>query len=198
MALADPPDGGGGGAAARRRRATGASGSPTRGRALLRGEGAFLYREDAAAAPAGRSRTGPGKGADPPLDDDAAALLGALKALRLELARERGVPAYIVFSDRTLIDMARRRPRTEAEFAAINGVGAAKLERFAAPFLAAIAAAATGTAGETAARSQDYSLRRRRLAEVTARASAPIAAAGTSRRSRSCGGRRKARCGRGR
>ena len=47
--------------------------------------------------------------------------------------------------------MARRRPRTEAEFAAINGVGAAKLERFAAPFLAAIAAA-----GATAARSQDF------------------------------------------
>ena len=117
------------------------------GRALLRGEGAFLYREDAAPAPAGRSRAGPGKGADAPLDDDAAALLGALKALRLELARERGVPAYIVFSDRTLIDMARRRPRTEAEFAAINGVGAAKLERFAAPFLAAIAAAAPA-AGE--------------------------------------------------
>ena len=73
-----------------------------------------------------------------PLDGDDAALLAALKALRLELARERGVPAYIVFPDRTLSDMARRRPRSEAEFAEVNGVGAVKLEAFAQPFLAAI------------------------------------------------------------
>ena len=76
--------------------------------------------------------------AERPLDGDEAALLAALKALRLELARERGVPAYIVFPDRTLIDMARRRPRSEAEFAEVNGVGAVKLEAFAQPFLAAI------------------------------------------------------------
>ena len=48
------------------------------------------------------------------------------------------MPAYIVFPDRTLIDMARRRPRTKEEFAEVDGVGAAKLEQFAAPFLAAI------------------------------------------------------------
>ena len=48
------------------------------------------------------------------------------------------MPAYIVFPDRSLIDIARRRPRTEAEFAEVNGVGAAKLKQFAAPFLAAI------------------------------------------------------------
>ena len=45
------------------------------------------------------------------------------------------------FTDRTLIDMARRRPRTEAEFAEVNGVGAAKLRDFSEPFLAAIEAA---------------------------------------------------------
>ena len=48
------------------------------------------------------------------------------------------MPAYIVFPDRSLIDMARRHPRTEEEFAEVNGVGAAKLKAFAAPFLAAI------------------------------------------------------------
>ena len=48
------------------------------------------------------------------------------------------MPAYVVFPDRSLIDMARRRPRTEAEFAEVNGVGAAKLKAFAEPFLAAI------------------------------------------------------------
>ena len=48
------------------------------------------------------------------------------------------MPAFVVFHDRTLIDMAQRRPRTMAEFAEVNGVGEAKLEQFAAPFLAAI------------------------------------------------------------
>ena len=112
------------------------------GRALLRGDGAFLYRQDTVLTrfpPTARpTRTGRGDRAEQPLADDEAALLSSLKALRLELARERGVPAYIVFPDRTLIDMARRRPRTEEEFAEVNGVGAAKLKQFAEPFLAAI------------------------------------------------------------
>ena len=61
------------------------------------------------------------------------------------------MPAYIVFTDRTLIDMARRRPRTEAEFAEVNGVGAAKLEQFAAPFLAAIEGALSKAPGSDGA-----------------------------------------------
>ena len=114
-----------------------------KGRGLLRGESVFLYRRDTVPARApgpareakGRRRTEPEDG---PLTASEAALLDALKALRLRLARERDVPAYIVFSDRTLIDMARRKPRSEEEFADVNGVGAAKLAAFAAPFLAAI------------------------------------------------------------
>ena len=113
-----------------------------KGIALLRGEGAFMYRKDTVIArtPAKdrEPRAGRRDKAEHSLDDEEAALLAVLKALRLEIARERSVPAYIVFTDRTLIDMARRRPRTEAEFAEVNGVGAAKLEQFAAPFLAAI------------------------------------------------------------
>ncbi len=114
-----------------------------RGRQLLQGESVFLHRPDAAPASASRParETRRRRGKEPedgPLDGLEAALLDALKALRLRLAREREVPAYIVFSDRTLIDMARRRPRTEEEFADVNGVGAAKLKSFAAPFLAAI------------------------------------------------------------
>ena len=62
-----------------------------------------------------------------------------LKELRLQLARERGVPAYIVFTDRSLIDMVRKPPRTTKEFAEINGTGAVKLKDFWEPFLAAIA-----------------------------------------------------------
>ena len=112
-----------------------------KGRALLRGEGVFRYREDTVARTPAAPRRPRGAAADRPLTDDQTALLGVLKELRLRLARERGVPAYIVFSDRSLIDMARRRPRTVEEFAEVNGVGAAKLKDFSAPFLAAIAGA---------------------------------------------------------
>ena len=123
----------------------GGIGITEKGRELLRGDGEFLYREDTVIArtPAKARDSGAARGnaGEPALAGEDAALLGALKTLRLKIARERGVPAYIVFPDRTLIDMVRRRPRTEAAFAEVNGVGAAKLKEFAAPFLAAIAAA---------------------------------------------------------
>ena len=123
----------------------GGIGITEKGLGLLRGDGEFLYREDTVIArPSAKARkAGAARGdvTEPPLAGGDTALLGALKALRLEIARERGVPAYVVFPDRTLIDMVRRRPRTEAEFAEVNGVGAAKLKEFAVPFLAAIAAA---------------------------------------------------------
>ncbi len=120
-----------------------------KGRGLLQGESVFLYRRDTVSArPSRPAREAGGRSGNElqagPLSDAESALLDALKALRLQLARERGVPAYIVFSDRTLIDMARRRPRTEEEFAQVNGVGAAKLEAFAGPFLAAIENALAG------------------------------------------------------
>ena len=123
----------------------GGIGITEKGLGLLRGDGEFLYREDTVIArtpaKARDSRAERGDAGEPALAGEETALLGALKALRLEIARERSVPAYIVFPDRTLIDMVRRRPRTEAEFAEVNGVGAAKLKEFAVPFLAAIAAA---------------------------------------------------------
>ncbi|MFN9357066.1 MAG: HRDC domain-containing protein, partial [Alphaproteobacteria bacterium] len=72
------------------------------------------------------------------LADADATLLDALKQLRLVLARERRVPAYAIFPDRTLIDMAARKPRTTNEFAEVHGVGAAKLNDFADTFLATI------------------------------------------------------------
>ena len=109
------------------------------GRALLRGDGSFRYRADTMRrAPAARTAAARGGEDAAPLTAGQTALLGVLKDLRLRLAKERGVPAYIVFPDRSLVDMARKAPRTVDEFAAINGVGAAKLEEFAAPFLAAI------------------------------------------------------------
>ena len=110
-----------------------------KGRALLRGEGVFLYREDTVVVPPSTAlRKTRRKEPEHPLSQDQGVLLDVLKTLRLRLAKERGVPAYIVFPDRALIDMARRRPRTEEKFAEVNGVGTAKLKAFAAPFLAAI------------------------------------------------------------
>ena len=51
------------------------------------------------------------------------------------------MPAYVIFPDRALIDMARRCPRSHSEFATVNGVGAAKLRDFADVFLGEIAKA---------------------------------------------------------
>lgn len=70
--------------------------------------------------------------------DADADLLARLKRKRMELARERQVPAYVIFSDRSLIDMAAKRPRTIEEFATVHGVGRAKLAQFADVFLAVL------------------------------------------------------------
>ena len=76
-------------------------------------------------------------GAD--LSETDESLFAALKQLRLDLARERGVPAYVIFGDRSLVEMARNKPANEVEFAQVFGVGEAKLRDFAQPFLAVIA-----------------------------------------------------------
>ncbi len=112
------------------------------GHALMRGEKEFRYRQDAARSRPQKKKRGRAKVETPVLTGAESTLLARLKTLRLALARERGVPAYAVFSDRSLADMAARRPSTRDEFAAVHGVGQAKLDRFATPFLAAIAAAA--------------------------------------------------------
>jgi ATP-dependent DNA helicase RecQ len=68
------------------------------------------------------------------------ALFEMLRSLRRELADARNVPAYVVFGDVTLRQMARDYPTREAEMRTISGVGARKLEEFGAPFMQAIAA----------------------------------------------------------
>jgi ATP-dependent DNA helicase RecQ len=65
-------------------------------------------------------------------------LLAALKDKRREIAREDSVPAYIVFSDRTLADMALRRPASLEALANVRGVGEMKLARYGEKFLAVI------------------------------------------------------------
>jgi ATP-dependent DNA helicase RecQ len=61
--------------------------------------------------------------------------------LRRTIAKEEQVPAYIVFPDRTLAEIAVRRPGTSAALAGIRGVGPTKLERYGERFLAVVRAA---------------------------------------------------------
>ena len=84
-----------------------------KGQALLRGEESFARRAD---PPKKRTAKTRGEVAAEPLDEADAVLLDALKRLRLKLAKEREVPAYVIFSDRTLADMARRKPVTDEAF----------------------------------------------------------------------------------
>ena len=91
---------------------------------------------DAAGEPRARDRT-PGR-PRPPADDptpEQAAMYGKLKKLRSELARELKQPAYCVFSDRTLIEIARAHPTSERGLLSVSGVGPAKLEKFGEAFL---------------------------------------------------------------
>ena len=110
------------------------------GRRVLRGETSFLLREDVVVGRKRRRDKAEAPGASP----GAAALLAALKALRTDLARRQGQPAYVVFPDRTLIDMAARRPKDLSELAAVHGVGAAKLQKYGEAFLAVIQSARSG------------------------------------------------------
>jgi len=77
------------------------------------------------------------------LDGADAELWQALRAKRLALAKEQGVPPYIIFHDTTLLEMARRRPHDRAALAEIPGVGRSKLERYGEIFLSVIAAPPT-------------------------------------------------------
>jgi len=75
-------------------------------------------------------------------------LFAALRTLRGELARRDGVPAYVVFPDKTLAEIATRRPRSLAALADVRGVGPTKLDRYGEQFLAAVrthGARATGS-----------------------------------------------------
>jgi len=68
-------------------------------------------------------------------EDVDAEVLDQLKKMRRELAAEEGVPAFVIFSDKTLIQMASHLPQTEDEFLQISGVGQVKLEKYGAAFL---------------------------------------------------------------
>jgi len=123
-----------------------------RGRAVSGGEEKFALREIDLSKPAKAAKKAKApKREQQPVAEGDQGLLAELKTLRLEFARTRNVPAYVVFHDATLLEMARERPATLEQMAAINGVGPAKLENFGNAFLSAIAARSRGPrTGQTA------------------------------------------------
>jgi len=109
-----------------------------RGRALAAGSAAFSYREG---VKTGRDLKAAKKNGGPAVASGDVALLSQLKKLRLGLARARNVPAYVVFPDSTLIELARARPATLDDMSGINGIGPKKLKEFGPTFLRAISEA---------------------------------------------------------
>lgn len=99
---------------------------------LLRGEETISLRRDMMAKMASRTAV------KALVSDEDAPLLSALKAKRRALAEAANLPAYIVFNDRTLIEMAQTRPATLDQMAGITGVGAKKLEQYGQTFLEVI------------------------------------------------------------
>ena len=113
------------------------------GAEVLRGKAKVELRADTLPAPRrerGERKTTAAVNTD--LDPADATLLVHLKDLRRSLATGAGVPAYVVFPDRTLLELAARRPKSLEQMRAIHGVGAAKLARYGETFLQAIAGAA--------------------------------------------------------
>lgn len=106
---------------------------------LLRGQKKLLMPvrlESRTAAPARRHR-GRALAAG---TEESAGLFAALKAVRMTIARQENVPAYVVFSNATLMDMADKAPCSMAEFLEVSGVGEVKAERYGQIFLDAIIA----------------------------------------------------------
>ena len=103
-------------------------------RPLLKGEAVIQLRKDSINAAAVERRPA----VKSLVSDEDAPLLSALKAKRRALAEQQKAPAYIVFNDKTLIEMAERRPATLDEMASVSGVGAKKLESYGQAFLSVI------------------------------------------------------------
>jgi ATP-dependent DNA helicase RecQ len=122
-------------------------------RPYLKGELPFLLRKLAKLPAASKAKGKRGRAdAMERLPAAARPLFQALRELRSQLAGEQNVPAFMIFQDATLIEMALARPRTLDEFRAISGIGESKAKRYADYFLAVIAAAAPASVSATPAK----------------------------------------------
>jgi len=106
------------------------------GRAVLTGKAKLELRRDAVAE--GKKAARKTAAAAAVTGEADQALFQALRARRSALAKAQAVPAYVILPDRSLIDMARRKPATPAEMAEVHGVGEAKLARYGGAFLEVI------------------------------------------------------------
>jgi ATP-dependent DNA helicase RecQ len=102
---------------------------------VLKGDVPIVLREVTETPRAGRGRTRTGSRERVPavaaaLDAEAQARFAALKAWRFEVAREHNLPAFVVFNDATLAQMAREAPASLDALTHISGVGAKKLEAY--------------------------------------------------------------------
>ena len=104
-------------------------------RAVLSGDQSVYLRQAQEGRPKSAARRSPATGAAG-LDAAAASLWQRLREWRAGVAKDHGVPAYVVFHDATLAELARSRPQTEAALGQVSGVGARKLERYGAALLA--------------------------------------------------------------
>ena len=101
-------------------------------RPILRGEASIELRMDTIR----KAGAAPSRGAPVSLVlEEDEPILSALKMKRRELAEDLRAPAYVVFPDRTLIEMATHKPVTLDDFSRLNGVGAKKLEKYGKVFL---------------------------------------------------------------
>ncbi|HEY0821745.1 MAG TPA: DNA helicase RecQ [Rhizobacter sp.] len=103
-------------------------------RAVLRGEVTLLLRQPSDTPKRGKgvksTRAGKDKPPPVPLDALGTERFAALKAWRAEVAKEHGLPAYVIFHDATLAEMARSQPASLDDLSQISGVGAKKLEAY--------------------------------------------------------------------
>jgi ATP-dependent DNA helicase RecQ len=99
-------------------------------RAVLKGERRLLLRRQTLQGTTKASRVPRAASAAPALGGAAATVFERLRAWRAATAREHGVPAYVIFHDATLREIAQREPQSLDELAQISGVGARKLESY--------------------------------------------------------------------
>jgi ATP-dependent DNA helicase RecQ len=107
------------------------------GRRFLREKPTLMLRVPSAPRATGEKTSRNRKSAV--LPDTDRVLFEALREKRMEIARTQNVPPYVIFHDRTLIELAAARPTSRREMASVPGVGEAKLERYGPAFLAVIA-----------------------------------------------------------
>jgi ATP-dependent DNA helicase RecQ len=108
------------------------------GRQFLREKPTLMLRKPQAPRKTSRDRNANGRPIVS-LPDEDAALFQALRERRMEIARTQNLPPYVIFHDKTLIELAGARPTSRSEMAKVPGVGEAKLDRYGPAFLEVIA-----------------------------------------------------------